>query len=127
MTQGKTHQSELERLEALEKRAETGGGPKAIERHHQRGKLTARERLALLFDSGSFVEVNKLAESQSVDFGMQEKKVPGDGVVTGCGTIAGRLVFAYAQAPTGRSGRPSSTGGGNYWKRATRYIIRGLL
>ena len=83
MTQDKTHQSEKERLESLEKRAELGGGPKAIERHHQRGKLTARERLALLFDAGSFVEINKLAQSQSVDFGMQEKKVPGDGVVTG--------------------------------------------
>lgn len=100
MTQGKTHQSEKNRLDALENRAEMGGGPKAIERHHQRGKLTARERLALLFDVGSFVEVNKLAESQSVDFGMQEKKVPGDGVVTGFGTIAGRLVFSYAQDVT---------------------------
>ena len=100
MTQNKTHQSETERLDALENRAEMGGGPAAIERHHQRGKLTARERLALLFDPGSFVEVNKLAESQSVDFGMQEKKVPGDGVVTGYGTIEGRLVFAYAQDVT---------------------------
>ena len=100
MTQDKTHQSEKERLDSLEKRAELGGGPKAIERHHQRGKLTARERLALLFDAGSFVEVNQLAQSQSVDFGMQEKKVPGDGVVTGYGTIAGRLVFAYAQDVT---------------------------
>jgi len=100
MTTGKTHQSELERLEALEKRAESGGGQQAIERHHQRGKLTARERLALLFDAGSFVELNKLAESQSVDFGMQEKKVPGDGVVTGCGTVDNRLVFAYAQDVT---------------------------
>jgi acetyl-CoA carboxylase carboxyltransferase component len=100
MTQAKTHESELERLEALEKRAEAGGGQKAIGRHHERGKLTARERLSLLFDPGSFVEVNKLAESQSVDFGMQEKKVPGDGVVTGYGTIQGRLVFAYAQDVT---------------------------
>jgi len=100
MTQNKTHQSETERLDALENRAEMGGGPAAIERHHQRGKLTARERLALLFDPGSFVEVNKLAESQSVDFGMQEKKVPGDGVVTGYGNIEGRLVFAYAQDVT---------------------------
>jgi acetyl-CoA carboxylase carboxyltransferase component len=100
MTQAKTHQGEGERLDDLAKRAETGGGQKAIERHHQKGKLTARERLALLFDSGSFVEVNKLAESQSVDFGMQEKKVPGDGVVTGYGTIEGRLVFAYAQDVT---------------------------
>jgi len=100
MTQVKTHQSEKDRLDALENRAESGGGPKAVERHHQRGKLTARQRLALLFDADSFVEVNKLAESQSVDFGMQEKKVPGDGVVTGYGTIEGRLAFAYAQDVT---------------------------
>ena len=100
MIQNKTHQSAKERLDSLENRAELGGGPKAIERHHQRGKLTARQRLALLFDADSFVEVNKLAESQSVDFGMQEKKVPGDGVVTGYGTIGGRLVFAYAQDVT---------------------------
>ncbi|MBW2409508.1 MAG: methylmalonyl-CoA carboxyltransferase, partial [Deltaproteobacteria bacterium] len=77
-----------------------GGGQKAIDRHHDRGKLTARERLDLLFDPGSFVEVNKLAESQAVEFGMQEKKVPGDGVVTGYGTIDGRLVFSYAQDVT---------------------------
>ena len=100
MTQDKTHQNARERLQSLESRAEMGGGTKAIERHHQRGKLTARERLALLFDAGSFVEINKLAQSQSVDFGMQEKKVPGDGVVTGYGTIAGRLVFSYAQDVT---------------------------
>ena len=100
MTQAKTHQNELERLSALESRAEIGGGPQAITRHHQKGKLTARERLDLLFDPDSFVEVHKLAQSQSVDFGMQEKKVPGDGVVTGYGTIEGRLVFAYAQDVT---------------------------
>ena len=100
MTTAKTHQGELERLSSLEQRAEQGGGPEAIARHHQRGKLTARERLDLLFDRGSFVEVNRLAESQAVDFGMQAKKVPGDGVVTGFGTVDGRLVFAYAQDVT---------------------------
>ncbi|MCP4623890.1 MAG: acyl-CoA carboxylase subunit beta [bacterium] len=100
MTQDKTHQNAKERLDSLTNRAEMGGGPQAIERHHNRGKLTARERLDLLFDAGSFVEVNQLAESQSVDFGMQEKKVPGDGVVTGYGNINGRLVFAYAQDVT---------------------------
>ena len=100
MTQSKTHQSELDRLRELENKAEMGGGPKAAERHHKRGKLMARERLDLLFDPDSFVEVNKLAQSQSVDFGMQEKRVPGDGVVTGYGTIDGRLVFAYAQDVT---------------------------
>ena len=100
MTKSKTHQSELERLASLEQQAESGGGQKAVDRQHARGKLTARERLNLLFDPDTFVEVNKLAESQSVDFGMQEKKVPGDGVVTGYGNIEGRLVFAYAQDVT---------------------------
>ena len=100
MTTAKTHEGELERLASLEQRAEQGGGAEAIARHHQRGKLTARERLDLLFDRGSFVEVNRLAESQAVDFGMQAKKVPGDGVVTGFGTVDGRPVFAYAQDVT---------------------------
>jgi len=100
MTTAKSHQGELERLSSLEQRTEQGGGPEAIARHHQRGKLTARERIDLLFDRGSFVEVNRLAESQAVDFGMQAKKVPGDGVVTGFGTVDGRLVFAYAQDVT---------------------------
>ena len=100
MSDTKTHKSELERLETLEKRTAMGGGQKSIDRHHDRGKLTARERFELLFDPESFVEMNKLAESQSVDFGMQERKVPGDGVVTGYGTIDGRMVFAYAQDVT---------------------------
>ncbi len=100
MTTSKTHQSELERLSSLQKRAEMGGGPQAQDRHRQRGKLTARERLDLLFDPCSFVEINQLAESQAVDFGMQQKKVPGDGVITGFGTIAGRVIFAYAQDVT---------------------------
>ena len=96
----KTHASELKRLLELQEKANMGGGPKAIERHHGRGRLTARERLNRLFDPESFVEMNQLAESQSVDFGMQEKKVPSDGVVIGSGTIDGRLVFAYAQDVT---------------------------
>ena len=100
MAHNTTHQSASDRLDGLTNQAETGGGTKAIERHHQRGKLTARERLGLLFDAGTFEEVNKLAQSQSIDFGMQEKRVPGDGVVTGYGNIGGRLAFAYAQDVT---------------------------
>ena len=72
----KTHPTELARLEALEAKVLRGGGQKAIERQHERGKLTARERIAVLLDAGSFVEINMLAESQSVDFGMEEKKNP---------------------------------------------------
>jgi acetyl-CoA carboxylase carboxyltransferase component len=100
MAEDKIHQTEIERLEALAEKARVGGGQKAVDRHHERGKLTARERIGLLLDEGSFVEMNMLAESQSVDFGMQEKKVPGDGVVIGYGTIEGRLVFVYSQDVT---------------------------
>ncbi|MEJ2098122.1 MAG: carboxyl transferase domain-containing protein, partial [Deltaproteobacteria bacterium] len=68
-----THQSEMERLAALKKRTEMGGGQKAIDKRHSLGKLTARERIDTLFDPGTFVEMNQLAESQAVDFGMQQK------------------------------------------------------
>ncbi|MBW2513377.1 MAG: methylmalonyl-CoA carboxyltransferase, partial [Deltaproteobacteria bacterium] len=95
-----THKSELKRLAALTESAELGGGAKAIEKRHALGKLTARERLNLLFDPHTFVEMNQLAESQAVDFGMQQKKVPGDGVVIGYGAVEERLVFAYAQDAT---------------------------
>ncbi|MFP3928959.1 MAG: acyl-CoA carboxylase subunit beta [Desulfobacteraceae bacterium] len=100
MTTEKTHQTALERLWSLQEKARLGGGAKAIEKRHAAGKLTARERIDLLFDSGSFVEINQLAESQSREFGMQEKKVPSDGVVTGYGTVDGRLVYAYSQDAT---------------------------
>ena len=100
MSVHKTHETELERLESLEKRAEMGGGQAAIDRHHERGKLTARERVGLLFDSGTFIELNKLAETRNFDFGMEQKNVPGDGVVVGYGKVHGRLVFAYAQDAT---------------------------
>jgi acetyl-CoA carboxylase carboxyltransferase component len=96
----KTHEKELERLQQLQHKAYMGGGEKAMERHKSRGKLTARERLDLLFDDNSFVELNDLAESQCVDFGMEKRKVPGDGVVIGYGTVDGRTMFAYAQDAT---------------------------
>ncbi|MFU8769565.1 MAG: carboxyl transferase domain-containing protein, partial [Desulfotignum sp.] len=96
----KTHENELERLRNLQQRAVAGGGEKSVARHRASGKRTARERLALFFDPGTFVELNDLAESQCMDFGMDQRKVPGDGVVIGHGMIDGRLVFAYAQDAT---------------------------
>lgn len=96
----KTHEQELERLKSLQLKAASGGGPKAVERHTSKGKLTARQRLELLFDKDSFVELNDLAESQCREFGMEKRKVPGDGVVTGFGKVDGRTVFAYAQDAT---------------------------
>ncbi|MGB9846715.1 MAG: carboxyl transferase domain-containing protein, partial [Desulfotomaculales bacterium] len=86
----RTHESELKRLRELEARAKAGGGTKAIEKHHAQGKLTARERIMELLDPGTFVELNMLAEHQCHHFGMQEKRIPGDGVITGYGTIDGR-------------------------------------
>ena len=82
----------LELKEKIEQ-AELGGGLKAIEKQHARGKLTARERIALLLDQDSFEEVDKLRTHTCTDFGMEKKKIFGDGMVTGYGTIDGRLVF----------------------------------
>ncbi len=77
--------------------AEAGGGPDRIAKHKATGKLTARERLALLFDPGTFVEVDKFVTHQCQNFGMQKTKFLGDGVVTGFGRVEGRFVYAYAQ------------------------------
>ena len=96
----KTHENELERLRSLQQKAVAGGGEKSVDKHRAAGKCTARERLKLLFDPGTFVELNDLAESQCTVFGMDQRKVPGDGVVIGHGMIHGRLVFAYAQDAT---------------------------
>lgn len=74
-----------------------GGGEARIERHHKAGKFTARERLDLLFDEGSFIEVGAFVSHRSTNFTMADVEAPGDGVVTGYGTVHGRLVFAYAQ------------------------------
>ncbi|MGK9164750.1 acyl-CoA carboxylase subunit beta [Inquilinus limosus] len=87
-------------LEVLEKKraaARLGGGKKRVEAQHAKGKLTARERLEVLLDPGSFEEWDMFVEHRSADFGMAEQKVPGDGVVTGFGTIDGKLVFVFSQ------------------------------
>src|SRR5207237_5893461 len=80
-----------------------------IERQHAEGKLTARERIALLFDPGSFQELDQLVVHRSNDFGMDAQRIPGDGVVTGYGTINGRLVYAFAQDFTVFGGSLSET------------------
>jgi propionyl-CoA carboxylase beta chain len=85
------------RLEQLHLQAERGGGEERIAKQHEAGKLTARERLELLFDPDTFQEIDKFVTHRTIDFGMAEKKVPGDGVVTGFGTVEGRQVFAFAQ------------------------------
>jgi propionyl-CoA carboxylase beta chain len=90
-------EEKLKRLEELSARALLGGGEARIERQHKAGKLTARERIELLFDPGSFVEIDKFVVHRCADFGMEETRIPGDGVVTGYGKIAGRQIFVFAQ------------------------------
>jgi propionyl-CoA carboxylase beta subunit len=87
----------LRRLEEKRAAARLGGGERRIAQQHAKGKLTARERLELLFDPGSFEEWDLFVEHRSHDFGMAEQRIPGDGVVTGYGTVNGRLVFAFSQ------------------------------
>ena len=87
----------IEQLQAKRAEAELGGGERRIDTQHAKGKLTARERLSLLLDEGSFEEWDKFVEHRCNDFGMDEQRIPGDGVVTGYGTINGRLVFVFSQ------------------------------
>ena len=99
-------------LETLEERragARLGGGEKRIEAQHARGKLTARERIELLLDKGSFEEFDMFVEHRSTEFGMDKTKVPGDGVVTGWGTVNGRKTFVFAKDFTVFGGSLSET------------------
>ena len=87
----------IAQLEAKRAEAMLGGGQKRIDSQHAKGKLTARERIHILLDEDSFEEIDMYVEHNCVDFGMDEQHIPGDGVVTGSGTINGRLVFVFSQ------------------------------
>lgn len=89
--------SKLDNLLQRKAEAELGGGTDKIQKQHDAGKKTARERMAMLFDDGSFMELDALATHRSIAFDMPEVTAPGEGVVTGYGTVDGRLVYAYAQ------------------------------
>jgi propionyl-CoA carboxylase beta chain len=91
------HQQKQDRLDELLRRAEAGGGASRVERQHAAGKLCARERIDLLLDPGTFVELDALVMHQCRDFDMDKQRIPGDGVVTGHGLIEGRMVFVYGQ------------------------------
>jgi propionyl-CoA carboxylase beta chain len=96
-------------LERLERRAELGGGEERLQRQHAAGKLSARERIDLLFDPGTFDEVDKLVTHRCRDFGMDDQVIPGDGVVAGAGRVDGRTVYAFAQDFTVFGGSLSET------------------
>jgi propionyl-CoA carboxylase beta subunit len=98
-----------ETLADLERRAERGGGEARLRKQHEAGKLTARERIELLFDPGTFEEVDKLVTHRCRDFGLDEQLIPGDGVVAGHGLVEGRQVFAFAQDFTVFGGSLSET------------------
>ena len=99
----------IRQLEEQRARARAGGGKKRVDAQHKRGKLTARERIELLLDLGSFEEWDMFKEHRSTDFDMDKNTVPGDGVVTGYGTINGRLVFVFSQDFTVFGGSVSET------------------
>jgi propionyl-CoA carboxylase beta chain len=106
----------LEELQRRHTRAEAGGGPERRARAHAEGKLTARERLEMLFDEGSFEEIDKLVEHDCHEFGMQRRRIPGDGVVTGYGRINGRIAYAFAQDFTVFGGSLSRANAGKICK-----------
>jgi len=90
-------EDKIKELERRNQEAELGGGPKRIEQQHAKGKMTARERIQYLLDKDSFEEIDKFVVHRCHDFGMDKKKIPGDGVVTGYGTVDGRQVFVFSQ------------------------------
>lgn len=99
----------IKELIAKREQARLGGGEKAIEKQHARGKYTARERIDMLLDEGSFEEMDMFKLHRCTNFGMEKKQYLGDGVVTGCGTIDGRLVYVFAQDFTVNGGSLSET------------------
>ena len=99
----------VQELISFREKARLGGGEAAIDKQHQKGKYTARERIAMLLDEGSFEEMDMFVEHRCVNFGQEKKKFLGDGVVTGCGTIGGRLVYVFAQDFTVFGGSLSET------------------
>ncbi|MGM0504165.1 MAG: acyl-CoA carboxylase subunit beta [Bacteroidota bacterium] len=102
-------QDKIKQLIDLRAQAKLGGGEKKIESQHNKGKLTARERIEILLDEGSFEEFDMFVTHRCTDFGLEKKKILGDGVVTGTGTIDGRVVYLYAQDFTVFGGSLSET------------------
>lgn len=102
-------EKKIKDLVDLRAKARVGGGEKAIEKQHEKGKLTARERIDLLLDKGSFEEMDMFKLHRCHNFGMEKKQFLGDGVVVGCGTVNGRLVYVFAQDFTVNGGSLSQT------------------
>ena len=104
-----SHQDKINHLREMKYLSGLGGGEDRIRQQHKKGKLTARERVELLLDKGSFVELDRFVTHRSTDFGMADQRILGDGVVTGYGTIDRRLVYVYSQDFTVFGGSLSET------------------
>jgi len=111
-----SHQDRTRRLRDMQYQSTLGGGEARIKQQHAKGKLTARERVELLLDKGSFVELDRFVTHRASDFGMAEQRILGDGVVTGYGTIDRRLVYVYSQDFTVFGGSLSETHAGKICK-----------
>ena len=102
-------EEKLKRLEELKRESELGGGEARLKAQHEKGKLSARERLELLMDEGTFVELDRFVTHRSTDFGLEDRKILGDGVVTGYGKVNGRLIYVFSQDFTVFGGSLSET------------------
>ena len=120
-----TFEKKIAQLEELRERNLQGGGPRRVERQHAEGKLTARERLDLLLDPGSFLELDPFVAHRSRDFGMEETQIPGDGVVCGAGAIEGRHVYVFAQDFTVFGGSLSETNAAKICKVMDLALVNG--
>ena len=92
-----TVQEKIDLMRAKQAKVMLGGGVDRIEKQHAKGKMTARERMNMFFDEGTFVELDQFVTHRCTNFGMEKKSLPGEGVVTGYGSVNGRLVYAFAQ------------------------------
>src|SRR5579872_2257585 len=93
----KIHEERIRELERRNQLAFDGGGVERIEKQKGGGRLTARERLDVLLDPGSFIEIDRFVTHRSSNFGMADQKIPGDGVITGYGRVNGKIVYVYSQ------------------------------
>lgn len=111
-----TVQERIDLMNAKKEHIMQGGGPKRIEKQHAKGKMTARERINFLFDEGTFVELDQFVKHRCTNFGQEKKDLPGEGVVTGYGTIDGRLVYAFAEDFTVEGGSLGEMHAKKIWK-----------
>ena len=111
-----TVQERIDLMNAKKEHILQAGGPKRVAKQHAKGKMTARERIEKLFDEGTFVELDQFVKHRCTNFGQEKKDLPAEGVITGYGTVDGRLVYAYAQDFTVEGGSLGEMHAKKIWK-----------